>query len=38
LTESDAKLGRQHIARTRNTAREIWKLLEKEESVQAHIG
>jgi integrase len=38
MTERYAKLGRQHIARTGNTAREIWKLLEKEEVVQAHIG
>ena len=38
LTERYAKLGRQHIVRTGNTAREIWKLLEKEEGVQAHTG
>ena len=38
MTERYAKLGRQHIARTGNTAREIWKLLEKEEVVQAHTG
>jgi len=38
MTERYAKLGRQHIARTGNTAREIWKLLEKEEGVQAHTG
>jgi integrase len=38
MTERYAKLGRQHIARTGNTAREIWKLMEKEECVQAHIG
>ena len=31
MTERYAKLGRQHIARTGNTAREIWKLLEQEE-------
>jgi integrase len=37
MTERYAKLGRQHIARTGNTAREIWKLLEKE-GVQAHTG
>jgi integrase len=30
MTERYAKLGRQHIARTGNTAREIWKLLEQE--------
>jgi hypothetical protein len=28
MTEHYAKLGRQHIARTGNTAREMWKLLE----------
>jgi integrase len=38
MTERYAKLGRQHIARTGNTAREIWKLMQKEEGVQAHIG
>jgi integrase len=38
MTERYAKLGRQHIARTGNTAREIWKLLEKDEVVQAHTG
>jgi integrase len=38
MTERYAKLGRQHIARTGNTARELWKLLEKEECVQANIG
>ncbi len=27
MTERYAKLGRQHIARTGNTAREMWKLL-----------
>jgi integrase len=30
MTERYAKLGRQHIARTGNTAREIWKLMEQE--------
>ena len=30
MTERYAKLGRQHIARTGNTAREIWKLMERE--------
>jgi hypothetical protein len=29
MTERYAKLGRQHIARTSITAREMWKLLEK---------
>ena len=38
MTERYAKPGRKHIARTGNTAREIWKLLKKEEGVQAHIG
>jgi len=28
MTERYAKLAKQHIARTSNTAREIWKLLE----------
>lgn len=31
MTDRYAKLGRQHIARTGNTAREIWKLLEQED-------
>ena len=30
MTERYAKLGRQHIAKTGSTAREIWKLLEQE--------
>ncbi len=30
MTERYAKLGRQHIARTGNTAGEIWKLMEQE--------
>ena len=30
MTERYAKLGRQHIARTGNTAREMWKLMEGE--------
>jgi hypothetical protein len=30
MTERYAKLGRQHIARTGNTARGIWKLLVQE--------
>ena len=29
VTERYAKLGRQHIARTGNTAREVWRLLEQ---------
>jgi len=28
MTERYAKLAKQHIARTSNTAREMWKLLE----------
>jgi hypothetical protein len=32
MTERYAKLGRKHIARTSNTAREIWKLMEREEA------
>ena len=28
MTERYAKLAKQHIARTGNTAREIWKLME----------
>ncbi len=30
MTERYAKLGRQHIAKTGSTAREIWKLMEGE--------
>jgi integrase len=29
MTERYAKLGRQHIARTGNIAREVWKLMEE---------
>jgi hypothetical protein len=29
MTERYAKLAKQHIARTSNTAREMWKLLER---------
>jgi hypothetical protein len=38
MTERYAKLGRQHIARTGNTAREMWKLLEpaNENAMFAH--
>jgi integrase len=32
MTERYAKLGRKHIARTSNTAREIWKLMKPEEA------
>lgn len=34
MTERYAKLGRKHIARTGNTAREIWKLMEAEQCEQ----
>ncbi len=38
MTERYAKLGRAHMARTGNTAREIWKLLsEKKEQVEADV-
>ena len=36
MTERYAKLGRQHIARTGNTAREMWKLLALEEGDKAY--
>ena len=35
MTERYAKLGRKHIARTGNTAREIWKLMEADHSGEA---
>ena len=38
MTERYAKLGRQHIARTGSTAREMWNLLEQETCDIAHIG
>lgn len=37
MTERYAKLGRKHIARTSNTAREIWKLMEREEADKANV-
>lgn len=37
MTERYAKLGRKHIARTSNTAREIWKLMEREEADRANV-
>ena len=37
MTERYAKLERQYIARTGNTTREIWKLLEKEEDVASVV-
>jgi len=36
MTERYAKLGRQHIARTGNTAREMWKLLSPPEGDKAY--
>lgn len=41
MTERYAKLGRKHIARTGNTARELWKLMEpeqREKGEQANVG
>jgi site-specific recombinase XerC len=38
MTERYAKLGRKHIARTGNTAREIWKLMEPESGNKANVG
>jgi integrase len=38
MTERYAKLGRQHIARTSNIAREVWKLMEQEEADKTNIG
>jgi integrase len=38
MTERYAKLGRQHIARTGNVAREVWKLMEQEETDKANFG
>ena len=35
MTERYAKLGKAHMTKTSNTAREMWKLLEQE---KAHIG
>ena len=37
MTERYAKLGRKHIARTSNTAREIWKLMEREEADKTNV-
>ena len=37
MTERDAKLARQHIARTGSTAREIWKQME-ETCDKANVG
>ena len=38
MTERYAKLGRDHIARTGGTAREIWKLLVPLTAVQTNIA
>lgn len=38
MTERYAKLGKKHIARTGNTAREIWKLMEPESVNKANLG
>jgi integrase len=38
MTERYAKLGREHIARTGSTAREIWKLLEMKNAGQSNVG
>jgi integrase len=38
MTERYAKLARKHSARTGSTAREIWKLMEQENSGKANIG
>jgi site-specific recombinase XerD len=38
MTGRYAKLGKKHIARTGNTAREIWKLMEPESGDQANVG
>jgi site-specific recombinase XerD len=36
-TERYARLGRKHIARTSNTACEIWKLMEREKADQSNV-
>jgi integrase len=38
MTERYAKLGRHHIAKTGNTAREMWKLMEPEAGNKAQAG
>jgi site-specific recombinase XerC len=38
MTERYAKLGRKHIARTGNTARELWKLMKSENCQQANTA
>ena len=38
MTERSTKLGRKHIARTGNTAREIWKLMENGNGKEEHVA
>jgi site-specific recombinase XerD len=38
MTERYAKLAKKHIARTGNTAREMWKLMEREPAEAAAKG
>jgi hypothetical protein len=35
---NEVKLGRKHIARTGNTAREIWKLMENGKGKEEHVA
>jgi integrase len=38
MTERYAKLGRRHIARTGNTARELWKLMHSGSGEEEHVA
>ena len=38
MTQRYAKLGKTHIARTGNTAREMWRLMEGEAEVSTETG
>jgi site-specific recombinase XerD len=38
MTERYAKLARKHLAKTGSTAREIWKLMEQENSAKTNVG
>jgi hypothetical protein len=38
MTERYAKLARKHLAKTGSTAREIWKLMEQENSDKTNVG
>jgi len=38
MTERYAKLGRKHIARTGNTAREIWRRMENGNGKEEHVA